>query len=205
MCHAGGGRVLTNTELLESWQRMNQTQRTGVELGFTIAYTVVTYGAAGGFAVQRLTQAEQSLERTTVDEEFLALTMQRTSRHLTYVPGPDDLPSPTWVKMGTNDAGSVIMGTTRMIGEADVESAIDSYGPGIILTGRHGGIYPYGKLSRFFTDDLVLVQIYSGQVQVVNFNLVTQQQLTNMGRRGQTIYAAWCNSADCEILLGLLH
>ena len=32
MCHAGGGRVLTNTELLESWQRMNQTQRTGVEI-----------------------------------------------------------------------------------------------------------------------------------------------------------------------------
>jgi hypothetical protein len=62
-------------------------------------------------------------------------------------------PLPTWVVMGTNDAGSVVMGTTTIISGTHLESAIDAYGPGVILTGRHGGVYPQSKAAEFYMED----------------------------------------------------
>ncbi len=112
--------------------------------------------------------------------------------------------APTWVPIGRNDVGSIFMGTTRVIDVDDVESALEIYGAGTVLSGRHGGIYPLHKELKFLVEDLNLRYSSVSDISVLNFNLISRQQLMNIGGNGQIVYASWCNSNECEILLEIL-
>ena len=42
-------------------------------------------------------------------------------------------------------------------------------------------------------------------VKVINFNLASVEDIKNLGGSGEIVYAAWCNSINCDILLEILE